>query len=258
MKKIRLTFLVTMLTCGFSFPVTAAPNQLALVIGNSDYDYEPLKNPANDAADMADKLRELGFKVVHKLNLNRQEMENAIRDFGKRLDYTPGDDTAVFYYSGHGTHSDQNYLVPIKSRQIRPYNLKHTAVPENLILAQMKRYNKNGANIFILDACRDNPHPGARKGLTRRGLTPTLLSKTDMIIALATQAGRTVDDLIDERNSLYTKQLLKELKYAHGQPIKKVFRSVSKSVVQASGKKQSPVHVYSIPSDICFGGCFNH
>lgn len=255
MKYLGTLIVIALLTGGYSFSVTAA--QIALVIGNGNYEHEPLKNPENDAVDMANKLRQLGFDVDLRVNLSRKQMEDAIHAFGKRLDYSWGDDTAVFYYSGHGTYSDQNYLIPIQSRNIRSGNLRKTAFPENGILAEMKKYNKKGANIFILDACRDNPHPGAtKKGLIPKGLAATLLSKTNMVIALATIAGRTVDDRVDRRNSLYTEQLLRELDLARNQPIKRVFRKVSKSVASASNKQQSPTHIYSIPSDICFGGCF--
>ncbi|MGD1987140.1 MAG: caspase family protein, partial [Desulfobacterales bacterium] len=37
--------------------------RLALVIGNSAYQTASLKNPLNDAEDMAATLRKLGFKV---------------------------------------------------------------------------------------------------------------------------------------------------------------------------------------------------
>ena len=40
--------------------------RLALVIGNSAYQKAPLKNPLNDAEDMAATLRNLGFKVILK------------------------------------------------------------------------------------------------------------------------------------------------------------------------------------------------
>ncbi|MFK5971525.1 MAG: caspase family protein [Candidatus Marithrix sp.] len=62
----------------FSMPVYA--DRLALVIGNGSYDnasignfkFDPLNNPVNDAKDMADVLRELGFKVVVKYNLQKR------------------------------------------------------------------------------------------------------------------------------------------------------------------------------------------
>ena len=43
--------------------------RVALVIGNSNYKNSPLKNPVNDARDMAAKLRGLGFTVIERNNL---------------------------------------------------------------------------------------------------------------------------------------------------------------------------------------------
>ena len=42
----------------------SAETRLALVIGNSRYQDAPLKNPANDAAAIADNLKKLGFNVI--------------------------------------------------------------------------------------------------------------------------------------------------------------------------------------------------
>ena len=42
---------------------------MALVIGNGSYKSSPLKNPVNDASDMALKLRGLGFTVIERNNL---------------------------------------------------------------------------------------------------------------------------------------------------------------------------------------------
>jgi hypothetical protein len=42
--------------------------RLALVIGNSAYPNAPLKNPVNDAEDLAAKLKGLGFEVTQLLN----------------------------------------------------------------------------------------------------------------------------------------------------------------------------------------------
>jgi hypothetical protein len=40
---------------------SAEEKRVALIVGNSNYEFGPLKNPVNDAALMADTLRELGF-----------------------------------------------------------------------------------------------------------------------------------------------------------------------------------------------------
>ena len=42
-------------------------DRLALVIGNGAYQNAPLKNPINDAVDMAASLKKLDFKVILKI-----------------------------------------------------------------------------------------------------------------------------------------------------------------------------------------------
>ena len=42
----------------------ASEQRVALVIGNSNYKDSPLLNPVNDARDMAQTLRSLGFEVI--------------------------------------------------------------------------------------------------------------------------------------------------------------------------------------------------
>jgi len=70
---------------------------LALVIGNLRYEHNPLNNPVNDATDMGRLLKEIGFEVTLKTNLNQRAMEDAIREFAKRLSENRG--IGVFYLS---------------------------------------------------------------------------------------------------------------------------------------------------------------
>ena len=63
----------------------------------------PLKNPVNDAVDMAADLNRFGFDVMHLTNANQRGMEDAIRKFGKNLKER-GD--GLFYFAGH-RHSMQ-------------------------------------------------------------------------------------------------------------------------------------------------------
>src|SRR6187399_1774494 len=58
----------------------AAEKRVALVIGNSAYQHTAvLKNPSNDATDMAATLRQLGFDVIDGNDLTKDEMEQRIR-----------------------------------------------------------------------------------------------------------------------------------------------------------------------------------
>jgi len=45
-----------------------------LIIGNGAYKEGPLKNPVNDATDMAATLKGLGFQVILRTNAGRRQM----------------------------------------------------------------------------------------------------------------------------------------------------------------------------------------
>ena len=77
----------------FSSPVSAAPQRLALVIGNSAYqELNPLRNAANDAQAVAARLQALGFTLIDKdgkpataavLDLDERGFSVAIRRFAR-------------------------------------------------------------------------------------------------------------------------------------------------------------------------------
>jgi hypothetical protein len=55
---------------GIATPATERPT--ALVIGNSSYNTSSLRNPVNDANDMASALKRLGFEVILRKNATQQ------------------------------------------------------------------------------------------------------------------------------------------------------------------------------------------
>ncbi|HUW72958.1 MAG TPA: caspase family protein [Methyloceanibacter sp.] len=64
----------------------SAERRVALVIGNSAYNNTaPLKNPSNDAVDIAETLRQLDFEVIDGTDLSKREMEKRIRAFADKL-----------------------------------------------------------------------------------------------------------------------------------------------------------------------------
>ena len=94
-------------------PAWAKERRTGLVIGNANYSSAPLRNPVNDANDMANVLRKLGFRVTLKTNANQRAMEQSIRNFGKSL---RSGDVGLFYYAGHAIqYRGRNYLIPIHS-----------------------------------------------------------------------------------------------------------------------------------------------
>jgi uncharacterized caspase-like protein len=90
----------------------AADKRVALVIGNGAYRHTPLlKNPRNDAADMAAALERLGFTLLLRLDLDKAGMDRAVREFAAGL---ADAEAGVLFYAGHGLEvGGVNYLVPV-------------------------------------------------------------------------------------------------------------------------------------------------
>lgn len=85
-KKIVFVSLVLIFAADiFNIALVHAANRVALVIGNSKYISSPLKNPANDAIDIASQLKSLGFDVVLRTDANKKSMVNALNIFGKNF-----------------------------------------------------------------------------------------------------------------------------------------------------------------------------
>ena len=72
-----LLLLVMVLLPAFRATAADPEPRVALVIGNAAYADGALRNPVNDAREMARTLRGLGFTVLAHENLGRQAMEQA-------------------------------------------------------------------------------------------------------------------------------------------------------------------------------------
>ena len=131
-----------------------AAKRVALVIGNAAYQYTtPLLNPSNDATDVADALRRLGFEVVDGRDLDKRAMERLIREFSVKL---AGADVALFFYAGHGLQVEgKNYLLPTDAKLASEGDVDFESLPVDLVIKQMERDAKT--SLVLLDACRDNP-----------------------------------------------------------------------------------------------------
>ena len=75
---------------------------MALVMGNATYsaDIGPLKNPGNDATDIAATLRQLGFAVILERDADYQRMYDAIEAFSRQL---RSGSVGLFYFSDSST-----------------------------------------------------------------------------------------------------------------------------------------------------------
>ncbi|MBI5519350.1 MAG: caspase family protein [Desulfovibrio sp.] len=222
-----------MLTAAQASPASADAGRYALVIGNSAYGDKPLKNPANDARDVALALANLGFEVQLKTDVGLRAMEEAIRDFGLKL---KRGGVGLFYYAGHGVQvQGLNYLVPIGARMGSESDAKYECVDAGRVLGKMEDAG-NELNIVILDACRNNPFTRAFRSVDQ-GLA-RMDAPTGSLVAYATAPNSVASDG-SGKNGLYTKYLLDNLA-TPGIPIEEVFKRVRIGVMMETGKKQVP------------------
>lgn len=162
---------------GFAAP--DAQKRVALVIGNSAYQSAPLKNPVNDAADMAGKLTTMGFSVEKLLDADVRQMKQAISRFGRALQQE--NTVGLFYFAGHGIQiKGQNYLLPIGANIENEADVEFEGVDAARILGQMADAN-NDLNIVILDACRNNPFARSWRSASR-GLAKMSAPKGSLIL----------------------------------------------------------------------------
>ena len=210
-----------------------ASGRYALVIGNSAYKDKPLKNPANDARDMAQALQRLGFDVQLKVDAGMRDMEESIREFGTRL---KRGGVGIFYYAGHGIQvQGANYLVPIGARLGSESDAKFECVDAGRVLGKMEDAG-NELNIVILDACRNNPFARSFRSVDQ-GLA-RMDAPTGSMVAYATAPNSVASDGKGQ-NGLYTKHLLANIG-TPGIPIEEVFKRVRIGVMNDTGKKQVP------------------
>jgi hypothetical protein len=218
----------------------SAEKRVALVIGNGAYrNASALPNPRNDAQDVGAALTRTGFETIVGIDLDRAGMDKAAVSFNRAARDA---DVAVFYYSGHALQfAGVNYLMPVDARLTDEADLRLMARVDDVVADLQQAKN---LRILVLDACRDNPFAEALKrsvGRTRGASLGSGLAKMDspqgMIVAYATQAGRTAEDG-SGRNSPYTAAFLRNIETP--EEIGTVFRRISADVYDATRRTQLP------------------
>ena len=250
MAKHLTAFVVAVFVLAGTLASAHAEKRVALVIGNSAYQHTAqLKNPSNDASDMAAKLRQLGFEVIDGTNLSKAEMESRIRTFSAKLD---GADVGLFFYAGHGLQVDgKNFLAPIDASLKSDADIDFEALQLDLVLKQMERNAR--VSLVFLDACRDNPLATnlaqSRSLQVGRGLAQ-IEKAVGMMIAFATQPGNVALDG-EGRNSPFTHALLGHIDQ-EGTTINDLMVEVRKDVLAATGGKQVPWENSSLTGQFYF------
>ena len=210
-----------------------AGGRVALVIGEGAYEHAPkLENPVNDANDISDALKGLGFDVLTGINQTQQQLFDLLTRFEARARTS---DVALFYFAGHAFQvGGQNYLVPTDLT----LNDASKVVPQTLALDKVIAVLNAapGVRLVFLDACRNNPLGLSRvsggEGLARVG------SSADFLIAYATQPGAVAYDG-DGRNGTFSGALLSHIR-SPSENIGDMMIDVRKDVIAATGGLQIP------------------
>ena len=235
-------FLLTLLILVLANTVLAQSmtSRFALVIGNSSYSHMPkLKNPVNDARDLADALKNLGFSVTLLVDVNRKAMNQAIVAFREVLSEDRQSE-GVFFFAGHGIQlKGINYLIPLGADIKADVDLEDEAVSVSKILSSLEEAHDR-VNLVILDACRDNPLPTSVRNATR-GLAVVGAAPADTIILYSTAAGQTAFDGLG-RNSPFAKAVLSHL--ADAGDITMTIKQIIADVKGSTGGQQTP-YLYS-------------
>lgn len=230
--------------------------KVALVIGNTHYtNAVPLTNPENDANDMCAALRKIGFEVICKLDIaSKREFKDAIYTFSGKIDRHT---VAVFYFAGHGMQMEGvNYLIPVHAALRTKSDIEDESVQINYLMSELEA-RQAALNIFIIDACRNNPLADPIRGyVPTLGMASQLYAPRNSIIAMSTGAGQLSLDG-NGRNGTFTKNLLQHISTPQ-LAIEDMLKAVSKGTradANRFGLQQDPQMTISYAEKFCLAGC---
>jgi tetratricopeptide (TPR) repeat protein len=211
--------------------------RIALIIGNDAYQVSRLQNAVNDARAMDKALTAANFRTTLVENAKRADMDDLL---GKFLDSIGPDDTALFFFAGHGVQiENENFLVPVDfvpGNSLSAAKLSCLSVARVFDELKRKRARKN---IVILDACRSNP-VAARYSL-EAGLAEPQNAGRETLIAFSTGPGQVASDNQQGNNSWFTEALSDFIsKPTLTLEINDIFTRVRKRVSDATEGKQTP------------------
>lgn len=226
---------LAMLAMVLGAELARAETRVALVIGNSKYvSADALKNPANDAAIVTAALSTIGFNVVLKQDVTKQDFEKALKEFARDASNA---DIALFYFAGQGVQfHGQNYLLPVDTNPIDSNDIESDSIALDRVLAAAGK--AHATRIIVLDA---------------RGFAPitTAVGNADgMIVFYSVEAGKEADDGGGATNSPFAQAFAKRI-VERSKKIEEIFHLVSTDVYASAHQFQHPeIEVDGLTNDV--------
>jgi hypothetical protein len=248
--RIRLALLVPLILSVTPIVPSGAAERgerIAVVIGNSKYpDAEaPLKEPINDAHDIADELKRDGFDVEVGENLTGDGMRRAFDRLYERV--KPGS-VALVFYSGFGVQSNrQSYMIPVDAQIWTEADIRRDGVSLETVLGEVNSRGA-GVKIALIDASRRNPFERRFRSFSA-GLAPVIAPNGTLVMYSAALSSVISDDGSD--HSLFVQELLKEIRVPDLMAEETLNRT-RVGVTRASRSEQVPWISSSLAEDFSF------
>jgi hypothetical protein len=250
--RLRLALLVTLiLSVAILSVAPAAPcfaaDRFALVIGNAKYpDADaPLKEPVNDAREVADELKRDGFNVEVGENLTGDAMRRAFEKLYGRI--KPGS-VALVFFSGFGVQSSrQSYMIPVDAQIWTEPDVRRDGFSLETILSEINNRGA-GVKIALIDASRRNPFERRFRSFSA-GLAPVIAPNGTLVMYSAALSSVISDNGGDR--SLFVQELLKEIRVPDLMAEETLNRT-RLGVTRASRQEQVPWISSSLAEDFSF------
>src|SRR6476646_3211801 len=246
--KTRLALLLAMIFSAASIaPSFGAGDRYALVIGNAKYpDAEaPLKEPINDAREVADELKRDGFSVDIGENLTGDGMRRAFERFYGKI--KPGS-VALIFFSGFGVQSSrQSYMIPVDAQIWTEADVRRDGLSLETVLGEINSRGA-GVKIALVDASRRNPFERRFRSFSA-GLAPVIAPNGTLVMYSAALSSVVSDNGSDR--SLFVQELLKEIRVPDLMAEETLNRN-RVGVTRASRSEQVPWISSSLAEDFSF------
>ena len=222
-------------------------DRFALVIGNSKYpDAEaPLKEPINDARDIAAELKRNGFNVELGENLSGDAMRRAFERLYGRI--KPGSVSLIFF-SGFGIQSNrQSFMIPVDAQIWTEADVRRDGISIETVLGEINNRGA-GVKIALVDASRRNPFERRFRSFSA-GLAPLIAPNGTLVMYSAALSSVISDNGSD--HSLFVQQLLEEI-HVPELMAEETLNRTRVGVTRASGSEQVPWISSSLAEDFSF------
>jgi len=228
-------------------PAAAGADRFALVIGNAKYpDADaPLKEPINDARDIAEELKRDGFNVEIGENLTGDAMRRAFERLYGRI--KPGS-VALIFFSGFGVQSSrQSYMIPVDAQIWTEADVRRDGISLETVLGEINSRGA-GVKIALIDASRRNPFERRFRSFSA-GLAPVIAPNGTLVMYSAALSSVISDNGRDR--SLFVQELLKEIRVPDLMAEETLNRT-RVGVTRASRSEQVPWISSSLAEDFSF------